>query len=254
MIEIRNLTKVYRLNGTSHKVADNLSVTFPSNKSVALLGANGAGKSSLLNMISGSVHYDSGTIKKTGAISWPVGYAGSFHKELTGVQNVRFLARVYGIDTDDLIEFVRDFAELGKHFNLPLESYSSGMRSRLSFGVSMGVKFDTYLVDEVMAVGDARFKNKCRLVMKERLQDSGAIIVSHSTRQISELCDSGAVLKDGKVTYFEDVQDALDLHHKNMEQAGERRSRIDPKQKQLRKENKKRRLEEKLARLAAKKD
>ncbi|MDO9525532.1 MAG: ATP-binding cassette domain-containing protein, partial [Gemmobacter sp.] len=164
MVRLENLSKVYHLNGTSKVVANKINAVFPTGVSVALLGRNGAGKSTLLKMIAGTMDPTDGKVVSDGTISWPVGFAGSFHGELTGAQNTRFIARVYGVDTDALVEFVEDFAELGQHFYLPFRTYSAGMRSRLAFGVSMGVRFDTYLVDEVTSVGDAIFQRKSEQV------------------------------------------------------------------------------------------
>ena len=216
MVRLENLCKTYILHGQHKVVADNINLTIPTGASVALLGRNGAGKSSLLQMIAGTMDPDYGEIITTGTLSWPVGFSGSFHPELTGAQNTRFVARVYGIDTDSLIAFVEDFAELGKHFHLPIYTYSSGMKSRLSFGVSMGIRFDTYLVDEVTAAGDASFKTKARIVFRERMKSSGAILVTHSMNQARTVCDSGAVLENGKLTYYEDIEEAIAHHHENV--------------------------------------
>jgi len=219
MIELRNLCKTFSLRGTHKTVADNLNVIFPHGRSVALLGRNGAGKSSLLKMIAGTMDPDSGYVVRKGSVSWPVGFGGSFHGDLSAAQNIRFVARLYGVDSIDLLDFVRDFAELGKHFYLPLKTYSSGMRSRLAFGVSMGIQFDTYLVDEVTAVGDVAFKDKCNVIFGERLKTSGAIVVSHSRKLVRRLCDSGAVLEGGKLSFYEDIADAVWQHKRNMENA-----------------------------------
>ncbi|RDD64402.1 ABC transporter ATP-binding protein [Thalassococcus profundi] len=215
MIELRNLRKTFHLNGSHTVVADNINAVFPDRTCVAVLGRNGAGKSSLLQMLAGTLDYDSGEIVSTGSISWPVGFAGSCHPELTGVQNVRFVARVYGVETDDLVEFVRDFAELGEHFNLPVRSYSSGMKSRLAFGMSMGIKFDTYLVDEVTAVGDASFKAKGERLFTDRLRNSSAIMVTHGLGQVKRLCQHAAVLEDGHLYYYTDPQEAI-RHHQEL--------------------------------------
>lgn len=221
MIELRNLSKAFHLNGRRKVVADDLSMVFPSGVSVGLLGRNGAGKSTLLAMISGSVDPDRGRIVSTGSISWPVGFRGSFHKDLTGGQNTRFVARIYGVDTDELLDFVRDFAELGEHFDMPVRTYSSGMRSRLSFGLSMGIHFDTYLVDEVTAVGDAVFRKKSAEVFRDRLSRSGAIVVTHSMSQIRRMCHAAAVLEDGRLEYFENVEEGIARHMANMRIAAE---------------------------------
>jgi len=197
-------------------VANDINAVFPSGVCVALLGRNGAGKSTLMQMVGGTVKPDSGLISVQGSISWPVGFAGSFHRDLTGAQNTRFIARVYGIDTDSLLEFVKDFAELDNHFHMPVRSYSSGMRSRLAFGISIGIPFDTYLVDEVTSVGDAAFKLKSRLVFLERLKTSGAVVITHSMPQVRKMCDTGAVLENGNLYYYENLEEAIAHHHDNM--------------------------------------
>lgn len=218
MILLRGLCKTYRVNGVPHVVADNIDATFPSRKSVALLGRNGAGKSSLMRMMAGTMLPTSGRIITRGTISWPVGFAGSFHGDLTGAQNTRLIARIYGVDTKSLTDFVEDFAELGKHFFLPVRSYSSGMRSRLAFGVSMGIRFDTYLVDEVTSVGDASFRDKSEQVLLDRVKESSAIVVSHSMPMLQRLCTAGAVLEHGKLTWFDSLDDAIAAHERNMRQ------------------------------------
>jgi capsular polysaccharide transport system ATP-binding protein len=216
VIQLENLTKVYRVRGQQKVVADNLNAVFPTGKSVGLLGRNGAGKSTLLRIIAGTMDPTSGRVVSTGSISWPVGFAGSFHPELTGAQNTRFIARVYGVDTDELVTFAEEFAELGKHFHLPFRSYSSGMRSRLAFGVSMGIPFDTYLVDEVTSVGDSAFKKKSNVVFHERLRTSGAVVVAHSNSLLRELCDMGAVLEDGRLIFHDSISEAIAHHEENM--------------------------------------
>lgn len=216
MIKLENLTKVYRVDGRHHVVADNINAVFPSGVSVGLLGRNGAGKSSLLRMISGTMDPTSGRVVSDGAVSFPVGFAGSFHPELTGAQNVRFVARIYGVDTDALVDFVADFAELGHHYGLPIRSYSSGMKARLSFGVSMGIPFETYLLDEVTSVGDARFRRKSERMLMDRLGGAASIYVSHSLGSVRRLCQAGAVLDGGKLYWYDDIEEALDHHDRNM--------------------------------------
>ncbi|SDJ96861.1 ABC transporter ATP-binding protein, partial [Paracoccus denitrificans] len=212
MIRLENLTKRYRLKGRETLVADRLNAEFPTGASVALLGRNGAGKSTLLRMIAGTVSPTAGRVLSDGTISWPVGFAGSFHPELTGAQNVRFVARIYGVDTDELIDYVEDFAELGQHYHQPFGSYSSGMRSRLAMGASMGIHFDTYLVDEVTSVGDANFRTKSQRVFAERMARSSAIVVSHSMPMIRRMCTMGAVLHHGRLTLCTDLEEAIRMH------------------------------------------
>ncbi|MEP2529988.1 ABC transporter ATP-binding protein [Shimia sp.] len=216
MIRFENLTKGFWVQNEYKVVIDNLSVELPSGKSLALLGRNGAGKSTLLQMIAGTLDPDVGRISSDGSISWPVGFAGSFHRELTGAQNVRFIARIYGVDVEELIAFVEDFAEIGGHFHEPVRSYSSGMQSRLAFGTSMGIYFDTYLVDEVTAVGDAVFRRKSKAVFRQRMEKSDAILVSHEMGQVRQFCDAGLVLEHGRLTYFDDLDEAIALHQELM--------------------------------------
>lgn len=216
MIRFENLTKSFWIRGEQKIVIDNLDVTLPTGKSLALLGRNGAGKSTLLQIISGTMRPDSGRVLSDGTISWSVGLGAFLHRELTGAQNVRFIARIYGIDTDELIAFVEDFSELGQHFHMPVRSYSQGMRARLGFGASMGIHFDTYLVDEVTAVGDAAFKRKSRAVFRERVKNASAIMVSHDMAQVRAFCDAGIVLENGHLEYFDDLEKAILLHQQLM--------------------------------------
>lgn len=216
MIEFRDVSKHYFTPTSRKVVVDHLTLTLPFGAKVGVLGRNGAGKSTLLGMIAGTVRSASGEIRRHGRISWPLGFGGSFHSELTGAQNVRFVARIYGMDCDALVAYVEDFAELGEFMDMPVRAYSSGMKARLAFGMSMGIAFDWYLVDEITAVGDARFKKKSLAAFKDRLRDAGLMMVSHSTGTIRSYCSSGLVLEGGRVRYFEDVEDAIAAHEANM--------------------------------------
>ncbi len=212
MIELQAVSKTFGKGRHGKVVADNITASFPPGRAVALLGRNGAGKSSLLRMIAGTLTPDRGQVLRAGSVSWPVGFAGSFHGDLTGVQNTRFLARVYGVESGALCKFVADFAELGPHWRKPYKTYSSGMRARLAFGVSMGVRFDTYLIDEVTAVGDAAFRQKSTELLQARLAQSGAIVVSHGMGMLRRLCDCAMVLEAGRLTWFEDLEEAIAVH------------------------------------------
>ena len=216
MIEFRNVSKYY-LTPTRRKVVlDRLDLTLPDGAKVGVLGRNGAGKSTLLGMVAGIVQPDSGKIRRPAAISWPLGLGGSFSPTLTGTQNVRFVARIYGMDTDALIAYVADFAELGDFMDMPVRTYSSGMKARLGFGMSMGIAFDWYLVDELTAVGDSRFKKKSLAVFKDRLKDAGLMMTSHSANTIRSYCTSGLVLENGQARFFPDVREAIEVHERNM--------------------------------------
>lgn len=212
MIRIENLTKSYRTPAGRHYVFKDLHVELPSNKSVALIGRNGAGKSTLLRVIGGIDRPDSGKIITDKTISWPVGLAGGFQGSLTGRENVKFVARLYATHAElrEKVAFVEEFAELGKYFDMPIKTYSSGMKSRLGFGLSMAFKFDYYLVDEVTAVGDAKFKQKCADLFKARHEEASFLMVSHSLGSLKEFCDVALFIgRDNQVKYFESVDEAI---------------------------------------------
>lgn len=216
MIEFRGVSKWYHTPHGRKIVLDGLDLTLPPGTKLGVLGRNGAGKSTLLGMIGGTIKPNRGEIVKHAAISWPLGLGGTYHQDLTGAQNVRFVARIYGVDTEALVAYVADFSELGEFMDMPVRSYSSGMRARLAFGMSMGVSFDWYLVDEITAVGDSRFKRKSLAVFRDRLQNAGLMMVSHSNRTIQEYCTSALVLEAGRAVYYDDVARALAAHERNM--------------------------------------
>jgi capsular polysaccharide transport system ATP-binding protein len=216
MIEFRNVSKYYLTNTGRKVIVDGLTLALPFGAKVGLLGRNGAGKTTLMAMVAGTVQPVTGEIRRTGAISWPLGFGGTYHNDLTGAQNVRFVARIYGMDTDALTAYVADFAEIGEFMDMPVRNYSSGMRARLGFGMAMGISFDWYLVDEITAVGDSRFKRKSLAVFKSRLKDAGLLMITHSTSTIRNYCDAGLVLERGQVRFFPDVEEAIAVHEANM--------------------------------------
>ena len=216
MIRLVDVTKHYFSEGKRTVVASSMSIEFPAGRAVGLLGRNGAGKSSLLRLIAGTMQPTSGHIERRGSISWPVGLASGFHPDLSGAQNTRFIARIYGVDTDALVEFAREVSELGDHFFLPFRTYSSGMRARLGFAVSMGIDFDTYLIDEVTSVGDQNFRDKSEEMLLARLAGRGAIVVSHNLGFLTRICHAGVVLEGGRATWFDSIADAIAQHRGNM--------------------------------------
>lgn len=216
MIEFRHVSKYYVTPSGRKTLLDDFSQVVPAGAKVGLLGRNGAGKSTIISMISGKLQPNSGSIRRVGSISWPLGFAGSFAGDLTGAQNTRFVGRIYGVDTDYLIDYVESFAELGDFLKMPVRTYSSGMMARLAFGLSMGIAFDWYLVDEITAVGDAAFKKKSLQVFQTRLKKSGLLMVSHQMPTLRDYCTSGIVLNAGKAEYFDDINLAIKQHERNM--------------------------------------
>ena len=212
MIRLENLSKRFALRDGTYSVFEGLSLSLPSGRSLGLLGRNGSGKSTLLQLIAGTMRPSGGRVIRSRSVSWPVGHANSFHPEMTGLQNTRFLARVYGVDSDTLAEFVEDFASIGPHFHLPLRTYSNGMKSRLSFGVAMGIPFQTYLIDEVTGAGDKAFRKRSRAVFKARMAQSDAIMISHSMSDMRAFCDGGLVLDDGRLEHYETIEQAIARH------------------------------------------
>ena len=217
MIKLDGVTKAYRYQGIPKYIARDISATIPKGTKLALIGRNGAGKSTLMAMIAGNLNPDRGRISVAGAISWPIGLTGTIQGDLTGIQNVRFLGRIYGVDTDELVDFVGSFADLGLNYAEPVRSYSSGMRGRLAFGMAMGIRFDTYLIDEVTSAGDAAFRKTSNRLFEDRLANAGLIFISHVEGQMRERCTSAAVLEAGGLTLFDDVNDAIAQHHQNLQ-------------------------------------
>lgn len=212
MIKIENLTKSYKTPKGRHYVFKNMNIVMPDGKSIALIGRNGAGKSTLLRMIGGIDQPDSGRIITDKTISWPVGLSGGFQGSLTGRDNVKFVARLYSekSELNEKVDFVESFAELDKYFDMPIKTYSSGMRSRLGFGLSMAFDFDYYLVDEITAVGDARFKKKCSDIFDERASKSSFLMVSHSLNSLKQYCQCAILIgRNNSVAFFYDIEEAI---------------------------------------------
>ena len=209
MICLNNVWKSYRTNtGVKHVLRD-VSTTFPTARSVGILGLNGAGKSTLIRMIGAAEAPDRGSIERDVRVSWPLGYTGGFQSDLTGRENCRFVARIYGERIHYIEQFTQQFAELGEYFDVPLRSYSAGMRSRFAFAVSLACDFECYLVDEALETGDARFREKFRRAFEERRQGASVILVSHNEQTIRRNCDMAAILHEGSLTMYEDIKKAL---------------------------------------------
>ena len=212
MIYIENVTKQYGTRQGLVTVLDDVNLTISPGEKVGILGRNGAGKSTIIRLISGAERPTSGHIRREMSVSWPLAFGGAFQGTLTGLDNLRFICRVYGTSAEDKIAFVQEFSELGRYLREPVKSYSAGMRARLAFAISMVVEFDCFLIDEIVAVGDSRFHEKCRIELFEKRKDRAMIIVSHDAEYVRKHCDHAAVLVKGKLTAFEHVDDAFNFY------------------------------------------
>lgn len=214
MIRFENVTKIYKTDGHRRTILEQVSLTLKPGISYGILGINGAGKSTTMRLIGGTEEPSSGRIKRALRVSWPLGFGGGFHPAMTGRDNVIFVARVYGEDPKRVLDYVEDFSELGSYLDVPIRTYSSGMGARLAFGMSMAIPFDCYLIDEVTAVGDARFQKRCSDVFAERRRNADVIMVSHSMEVIREWCSQGIVLLNGRAVIYEDVNDAIEVYRR----------------------------------------
>jgi len=214
-VRFEQVSKSYRVGGGRKVLFEALDMDLP-DCNVGLLGGNGSGKSTLLRLVSGAERPDRGRILCKGRVSWPLGFAASFNGSMTGAENARFVARIYGEDVRRVTAFAEDFAELGAFFRMPVASFSSGMRARLAFALSMAIAFDIYLVDEITEVGDQRFKERCRAHFKEKLANSRLIMVSHNMASLRSYCDAGLVLSDGRARLFDRLEDAIAVHQRGM--------------------------------------
>lgn len=212
MIEFEDVTKSYPSHSGRKVVLDSISATFLPGRNTAIMGGNGAGKSTLLRLFSGAELPDYGRVLRSSAVSWPLGFAGGLHGSLTGRENVAFLARVYNRDFREVFDYVQEFADIGPAIEDRVKTYSSGMRARVAFGMSMAIAFDFYLIDEVIAVGDPSFRAKCQQVLSDRLTTATVIMVSHSVSTMKEFCDHGAVLIGGRYYEFANMDDALEVY------------------------------------------
>jgi len=209
MIELRSLSKSYPSRHGRRYVFRDLSFTFPPGANIGLIGRNGAGKSTLLRLLGGIDQPDGGAVVTDARISWPVGLSGGFNVNLTARENVQFVCRVHGAwgaELREKVRFVESFAEIGDYFDLPMRSFSSGMRSRVAFGLSMAFDFDYYLIDEVMAVGDAQFKAKSKVVLKQRLAKANLIMTTHNMSDVRQYCNLVVHVDAGHVTVYDDIE------------------------------------------------
>ena len=215
MIVISDVNKVYHTRGGARTVLKNINLTVEPGEKLGVLGRNGAGKSTLIRVISGAELPTTGKVRRTMSISWPLAFSGAFQGSLSGIDNLRFVCRIYGIPVAPVIPFVEEFSELGIYLKEPVKKYSSGMRARLAFAISMAVNFDCFLIDEIVAVGDTRFHEKCHTELFENRKDKAMVIVSHDPTYIRAHCDRAAVLVNGCLQEFSDIEAAYNFYHQS---------------------------------------
>ncbi|MCF3640947.1 ATP-binding cassette domain-containing protein [Rhizobium sp. TRM95111] len=217
MIIFENVSKAFPKPGGGKKVIlRNFTAAFRPGVNIGILGRNGAGKSTLMNLIAGGDMPDRGRIIRDGRISWPLGFKGGLLGKLTGNQNCQLIADIYGKDRRAVVDFVADFSELGTYLDTPVKTYSAGMKARLAFGICMAIDFEYYLIDEVIAVGDSTFKKKSKAVFEDRRENSTLLLVSHSSSLLRAFCDIGGVLENGELTFYDDIEEAIEVHEDNL--------------------------------------
>lgn len=214
MIICQDIRKSYRTGHGRREILKGVNFIVERGDKVALLGRNGAGKSTLIKQIGGVELPDSGRIIRNMTNSWPIGFNGGFQGSLTGFDNARFIARIYGKSYNEMREFVEDFTELGGALKQPVKTYSSGMRARLAFALSLAIEFDCYLIDEVILVGDQNFQRKCHAELFKKRNDRAMIIASHDMHTIADTCNKAIVLNGGVATYHDNVSQAIDIYNK----------------------------------------
>ncbi|MDO4723249.1 MAG: ABC transporter ATP-binding protein [Comamonadaceae bacterium] len=215
MIRLHQVSKHYHTRHGIHRVLEGVDACIARGEKVGVLGRNGAGKSTLIRLLGGVERPNSGRIERGMNISWPLAFGGAFQGSLTGLDNLRFICRVYGVPHQDKVAYVDDFAELGKYLREPVKTYSAGMRARLAFAISMAVEFDCFLIDEVITVGDARFHDKCRRELFEKRAERSFVIVSHEIHNIRNHCDRAFVLKDRRLQAFSDTGEAIAFYQEH---------------------------------------
>lgn len=212
MIELKNVTKYFMTKQGKNYILKDVTFTIPSGVNIGILGRNGTGKSTIMRML-GQIEFPNyGTITSNHSFSWPLGLGGGFVGNMTGRANVKFVCRLYGRsreETKKIIQSVQAFSELNDYFDMPIKTYSSGMRGRLSFGLSLAFDFDYMLIDETLSVGDARFKKKSKEALIKKIENCNVLLVSHDMRTLKELCDAGIVVNNGTLTYYEKIEDAI---------------------------------------------
>lgn len=216
MIELRNVNKFYRTRNGRRQILDSVNLSIARGEKLGILGRNGAGKSTLIRIISGAEQPTDGLVRRGMSASWPLAYTGAFQSALSGLDNVRFICRIYGVPVEERVAFIQEFSDLGAYLYEPINTYSAGMRARLAFAVSMSIEFDCFLIDEVISVGDSRFHERCRVELFEKRADRALIIVSHDAAYVRAHCDRAAVLIQGKLHNFDTTEEAFEFYDRSV--------------------------------------
>lgn len=215
MILLQKVTKRYPVRGGMRTILDTIDLRVEPGEKLGILGRNGSGKSTLIRLIGGVEPPDAGVVHRGMKVSWPLAFSGGFQGSLTGLDNLRFICRIYDTSIEDKIPYVQDFSELGPYLREPVKTYSAGMRARLAFALSMVIDFDCYLIDEVVAVGDDRFRERCQTELFQKRGDRAMVIVSHSPAYIRAHCDRTAVLLGGKLHHFDSVDEGFAFYQQH---------------------------------------
>ena len=212
MIELKNVSKSFKTKHSRKYILKDMSIVIPSDKNIGILGRNGTGKSTIMHMLGQIEFPDKGTIYSDKSFSWPLGLRGGFVGNMTGRANIKFVCRLYGKSAKEIqqtVDFVKEFSELDDYFDMPIKTYSSGMKSRLSFGLSLSFDFDYLLIDETLSVGDARFRKKSKEALMKKIETCNVLLVSHDMGTLRDICDVGIVVNNGKMRYFDDINSAI---------------------------------------------
>ena len=209
MIELINVYKEYKVNNSKKIVLNNISLKLNANKGIAILGNNGQGKSTLMRMIAGTELPNKGYFVRNTTLSWPMGLSGTFQPSMTGRDNMKFVARIYDRNVKEVNDYVEEFSELKEYLDMPVSTYSNGMKSKLAFGLSLAINFETYLIDEIISVGDNSFRIKSKEELKKKVTNAKVILISHHMETIREFCDKVAILKDGNLVLYNDIEEGI---------------------------------------------
>ena len=212
MIRLENVNKSYGTRFGPRRVLNDINFQLDRGRNIGILGRNGAGKSTLIRLLSGAEKPTSGRIRRNMSVSWPLAFTGAFQTHLTGLDNLKFICRIYGVEWKPLVPFVEEFTELGLYFREPVVHYSAGMTMRLAFALSMAIEFDCFLIDEGLAVGDARFGDRCHVELFQKRKDRAFILVSHDANIIKTYCERACVLHQGRLHNFDSVDAAFDFY------------------------------------------